>query len=505
MTSVLLPVVAFCGIVLFVAFVAVVMRPEIAVYAYLVLWITVPKALRLVYLTGGVYDFPEGVTVFNILEGVVALAIVVTLLAKGRGKGDDPRSLAPFKRLTLLLLLTAVATLAASSGVLQSFFLSDADRVWRFIAERVPSQYRWLPVLSILYAAIFLFGFARFIRSRRQLQPVLWIFAISGVELALERVLFVNFNFFGSLDRYAVENTGRFKSLVFTSYDIAGVFAILALASSLCLALRGRRLAWGCLALSWIPIIGGYQRAVLMGGLAVVGVTVWRVAGKRGRFLVATAAISLAVALTVTSYGDTFLRSTGGLLGGRVRSEYFATDQIAVRLALWKRSIDVIAYMVPFGTGPGATGEAMNYPIRDVDPLDYSPVASSIYASLASGTRRTNPHNLFFAFSLEYGVAGMLLMLTFLGHLAVLFRRRIRLCDVANDGDRWRFSAQSVGFAMLLSLGVHGFFEATPLPYFIYLLPVALIGVTLDSAAGPPAAASTPVPDVREPLGATVG
>ncbi len=46
----------------------------------------------------------------------------------------------------------------------------------------------------MLYVLILVAGIARFIRRRSQLEPFFWLLASSGVELAIERLAFFNFD-----------------------------------------------------------------------------------------------------------------------------------------------------------------------------------------------------------------------------------------------------------------------------------------------------------------------
>lgn len=469
---VLLLILLFSFMVVYVMVFAVIARPRSSLYAYLALWVIVPKAFRLIYLTGGAHDLPEGVTAFNILEGVAVLGIVVAMLLRRKMPDADP-DVRPLKRFALLLLASGVVSLVVPMGGLIPF-RTHADGMWQYIGDTLPSQYRILPVLSMLYGAVFLYGCARFIRTREDTEPFFWIFALSGVELAIERVAFVNLSFFGELNRLAIEKSGRFNSLVFTGYDLAGVFAILAVASSLYLALRGRRVAWVMFAIAWVPIIGGYQRAVLLGGLAAVALVYWLIARRGSRVIVITAGIAFALAMVVTGLDRTILTAVGRSLGGEVRPEYFRSETFDVRLALWKRAYDTFHFLAPFGAGPGMTATAMNYPIPDAEPITRSALASDVYSSLELGTRTTNAHNAYIELVVEHGIPGLALLLGLMVLMGRLWRRRLRPKEGTVGAQALEWPGQACAFAMLVGLGIHGIFEATPTPYALYFLGMYL-------------------------------
>ena len=473
-----------CLIAVWVVVFGVLARPQCSLYAYLALWLIVPKALRLTYLTGGRYDFPEGITVFNVLEAVAALGIVVAMVTHRRTPDRSAEARA-VRRLSLLLLVAGVASLLVSLGLFGAFFPSSVLEMSSFLAATVKAQYRILPVLSMLYAAIFVFGCTRFIRSVKQAEPFFWLLALSGVELALERIVFVNLNLFPELQRYAIHDSGRFNSLIFTGYDFVGAFAILSVCASLYLALRGRAIGWVTFALAWIPIIAGYQRAVLLGALAAVVFVLCMLTSGRTLVLLISGFVAVVGTVLVTNWDHSLFNTFGHSLGGRIRTDYFGAENAVERLALWKRSLDVFGFLFPAGTGPNAAQFAMNYPIPDIHSGLSSGLANEIYASLVNGTRTTNPHNVLLEFLADFGALGIALIAAFGLVVGRLFVRRLRADDVSDEAKRRARIAQACAFGMLVGIGVHGLFEATELPYFVYLLPVCVVGICGTTATRP--------------------
>src|SRR6476619_766959 len=70
----------------YVTYFGLIAKPEWSIYSYLLIWMIVPKAFRLYYLTGGASDLPDGLTVFHILEAIAICAIAVAMMKHRRSR-----------------------------------------------------------------------------------------------------------------------------------------------------------------------------------------------------------------------------------------------------------------------------------------------------------------------------------------------------------------------------------------------------------------------------------
>jgi hypothetical protein len=458
-------------------------RPEILLYVYVGLWLIFPKALRLTYLTGGRYDFPPGITVFNVFEAIAALGIVAAMITHRTGT----RAGLPVRRvghLTAWLLGAGLVSLTISLGWFDGVLPDQASGMSHFLNAYAHLPYRISPVVSMLYALILVVGIARFIRRRSQLEPFFWLLAASGVELAIERLAFFNLDLVPQLRRYAV-HAGRFNSIVFTSYDRVGTFLILAICASLYLALSGRRLAWAAFAVAWFPLIGTYQRAPIVGAVAGVITVFAAVASRRQAGLAGGGLLVIIAALAIAAPDHNPATEVGRALGGSVRSNYFDTTDGVERLAYGKRALDASGYMFPLGVGPDMAMNAMRYPIPGATAGLSNALARDLYRRLSDGQDVTNPHDIYLEFLVDFGILGVLLMLAFAVTLVQVYRSRLtRREATAPDLGALRV-AQSCAFGMTLGLGLENLLTYdVGFPYWVYVFPLCLAAVSQAVARG---------------------
>jgi hypothetical protein len=473
-------------------------RPEILLYVYVGLWLIFPKALRLTYLTGGRYDFPPGITVFNVFEAIAALGIVVALITHRTGTpAEGPAR--QVTHLTAWLLGAGLVSLIISLGWFDAVLPGQAGGMSHFLNAYAHLPYRIMPVVSMLYALILVLGIARFIRRRSQLEIFFWLLAISGVELAIERLAFFNFDLLPQLRRFAV-HAGRFNSIVFTSYDRVGTFAILAICASLYLALSGRRLAWGAFAVAWFPLIGTYQRAPILGAVAGVITVFAAVATRRQARLAGGGLLVIIAALAIAAPDHNPATELGRALGGSVRSNYFDTTDGVERLAYGKRALDVSGYMFPLGVGPDMAMNAMRYPIPGATAGLSNPLARSLYQRLSDGQEVTNPHDIYLEFLVDFGILGVLLMLAFAVTLVRVYRSRLTRSEALGSELGALRIAQSCALAMIVGLGLENLLTYdSGFPYWVYVFPVCLAAVSQAVARGQAASAQPAVVQTEGP------
>lgn len=473
-------------------------HPQWLLYAYWALWLFFPKDLRLASLSAHHYDLPRGVTVFSVLEAVAAFGIVVALVKHRRGL-TFPRESKWVVALAGMLLVCAVIALTSSLGVFDAIVPAQASGLSRFLRHFGQLPYRVLPVLEILYALVLVVGCSRFIGDIGQLEPFLWLSALSGVELCFERLIFMNLGIAPSLHHLVVIE-GRFNSIVFSDYDWVAIFCMLSICSALYLGLRGRKWGWVAFALSWYPLLGSYQRAPILGVVAALILIGGWLASRRQVLIGVAAVVALVVAMTAAAPSHNPLRLVGSTLGGQVRSNYFDTTDGTERLAYAKRGLDVFEYIFPVGAGPSMALEAMSYPTPGVKANLSSPLASHLYYLLSIGDIVTNPHDIYIEFLVDFGILGALLIVAYVAVVARLFARRRRTGE-ASDGEARRARLlQAVAFGMTLSLGVEGLLSYDfQFPYFVFILPLVLVALSsAPRTKAPTSPADEPPRDSRD-------
>lgn len=463
----------------YVVYFGLIARPEWSVYAYLIIWLTVPKAFRLFYISGGAYDFPEGLTVFNLIEAIAICGIVVALIRRYK-KHEANEKTRSMRRLGWLFLIIGTASFIISFGFLSTIYASHLDELWTYIDWHTELQLRILPYATIVFGVVFLYACITFITERSQVDTILLLFLLLGLTLGIESLLFYYIPAFyplpilTPLSAWSVQQAGgRFMSLIFSSYDQVGVFSIIAIGCCLYFSQsRKNHLILLLLPLLFLPVLAGYQRSVLMGAFVTMAFVYWNSSSGKKR----VAFISLAGALLLTMYvldSDLLLvNKVASGLGGAERADYFSTDSLDARFGLQIRALDVFINAFPFGVGPGMLPTAMNSPIEHSllgyqipQVADYS---ASIYGQLATGFRKTNTHNVFLEFIVEHGAMGIVL----LGLFFYLIIRNFRAWHKnSKTGPRDNaYFVQVCVYAIFLGVGVHGMFESTYFPFSMYAM-----------------------------------
>ncbi len=469
-------VVAAAGTAYLIVF-GVRLRPEWSIYGYLLLWITVPKAFRFAYLTNGA-DLPEGVTIFTLLEGFAALTMVIALLAHPGLRRREDKRLRPLLRWMASFAGIATATMLVSFGWLSSLLPTRADGLWQFFAHTAPLQHRVVPFLSVIYALIFIHACVAFITKTSQVEAILLILFASGIELGLETIVFSYFGLNGGIFTHSIQagpSGGRFNSIVFTAYDTVGVFAIVGLCAGMYFVFSGggrflsRPVALTGFVLCWLPALRSYQRSALVAALAALALVYWLAAKRHARLLATIGAVVVVMSIVGAGLGG----RVGKALGGAVRPDYFSTESLDGRVGLQNRALDVVDHFKPFGAGPGMVRYAMKYPFEGPRAHDGARLTRTVYRSEQTGTRFTNSHNMLLEFVVQYGLAGILLLVAMGRVIWLAWHARVQWPPPPSLVSS--FFAQICGAGMLVGIGLHGQFEATDLPVFLYVLPVFLL------------------------------
>jgi O-antigen ligase/polysaccharide polymerase Wzy-like membrane protein len=473
---ILLVVVAGC----YVTYFGLIAKPDWSIYAYLVIWMTVPKSFRLYYITAGIYDFPEGVTVFHVIEAIAICGIGVALIKHRRKTQTDGTEW--LRRFSWLFLIAGTISFFISLGILSSIFPTYLDELWNYLSLHSDLQYRVLGFAFVLYSGIFLYGCIAFITELRQVERILTFFLGLGIIMSLESIVFYylvsipGFNLFPSIAAYSVHQaSNRFMSIVFTNFDQVGLFLIIAVGCCLYFAVsRKRKAILGLLPLLFLPVLAGYQRSVLFGVLVTLGFFYWHHSSGKRR----VAYISLIGAAIVTMYildSDLLiLNNLAAELGGTTRADYFSTESLDVRFGLQMRAIELFLYAFPFGVGPGSAPVAMNSPIHQavlgINFPQVSDYSAAIYGQISTGVRTTNPHNFFVEFLLEHGALGLTVLVGSFFLIFRNFRTWLKSSSIIPQGDNRLFFAQVAIYALLLGVGIHESFESTFFPFTMYMM-----------------------------------
>lgn len=462
----------------FLMYMAFLAPPHHAIYAYFGLWVTVPKAARLFYFTGGAYDLPDGLTVFHLLEWAAAISILVQLLL--RPAEAVPRQLNTAHRFGWLFLVMGISTFLISEGALAEFLPERINAVHSFAREQLEWQYRMLAAANILAGTIVMFGFMRFCRSIHRVEGIFLIFLISGFELFAETVLFYYVGAFPSVLRWAVNETAgrRFNSLVFTSYDHAGVFATIGITSCIYFLYTRQlfsKLLWVVFLLA-LPIFVGYQRSTLLGILSTLAIIVWGTTKQSVRFAF-TAAVILTVAM-IFVYEESGARiqdQIGAALGGEVRPDYFSVDNLKQRWAYQLRGIDVAIEAFPMPVGLELLREAMNAPTVPTYMLTFVPDdAFIVYMQEVLGLRHTSVHNYYLYFVVENGLLGLVTLGCFM-YLCALRGIYIHNLVTGRDGNLSREEmAMLCSIALLAGIGVNYYFTEPFITFGLYFVLLAI-------------------------------
>jgi O-antigen ligase len=286
-------------------------------------------------------------------------------------------------------------------------------------------------------------------------------------------VVFIGLDLLPALHPWAVHASGRFMSLVFTSYDLAGEYLVLALAAGLYFG-RTRGRSWYLVtALLGIPIVVTFQRSALLGAVATLLSFVWLAQRYRGRLTYLILGVGLAVCVAGGGLVHPMMRMASAALGRDIRPDYWSADTLEVRLGFWARAIDLGRFTFPLGVGPGMARYALRFPVPEVE-RNFSATAWAAYSSMATGQRTTSSHNTFLEFVLENGALGALVLGALAAVLVGSFRRWRHALRRRGATTVPLSTLQAAVYAALVGLALNASLEPSGLPYSIMLLLVYL-------------------------------
>jgi O-antigen ligase len=226
-----------------------------------------------------------------------------------------------------------------------------------------------------------------------------------------------------------------------------------------------------------LPLLNGYDRAPLIGLLSALTFFTYMVL-QNSKHRVLVIAFGVGILCTIYSgFGESLTDKTASFLGGEVRPDYLSADSFFSRVGAWLRCIDVFIRSFPFGVGPGVVFYYMgssDIPSHFVlSGADFRTIA--YYENLRFGMHVTGSHNLFLQYIAEYGLLGVITIISFvclvLSRFLSFKRRAKKIYPKYYD----YFLAQVCCYSIMIGLGVFYCFQNTPEYYFIFLLFLYLI------------------------------
>jgi hypothetical protein len=317
---------------------------------------------------------------------------------------------------------------------------------------------------------IFLYGCLKFIRTQRQVELICWLFIIAGAELALELISFKGLDLLPSLGQYAFDERGRFKSLTENDPLAVGLISCVAgLCATYFLIVKKNLALTVVIPVLLLPAFAIYQRSIVIALAMALTFMIWRTAVKIKR-LALIAACGIALAFMFWSGFDVRER-VGSIYVGTPRDvagpesigrDPLSMDQLASRVGIWARAIEIFVYLFPLGTGEYMQRYFLASQVIPslLIPLDL--VAVSTYSLALVGEKTTEVHNGYIEYLVSYGLLGAISLGAFVTVTIKNYRlhgpisRRTRLLHILT-------------YAVLIYCGAFYAVYSFPKLYMVYL------------------------------------
>ena len=431
--------------------------PERAIYAFLILWITVPKYIRHIPFIG-TYDLP-GFSYFDIFQTIATCHIISLLFLKGYKNISALKMPKDLKKMTVFF--SIIIFLTTITGAIRYFLFVPQTQ------QLAIGNYFEL-VFTPFAGLIFFLGLFAFIIQYKQVEKLLFIIALGGFLLLLEQLIMVELNLFSALRIFAYAGDQfRFNSLIYGSYDIKGIFCVISTIAILYLSISKKKYYLIPFAfLMILPISLTYQRTPYLGyffGLLIFAIFYFKkikLSSKIIIFLTFTIGILFITINQRSSYNYLNNFITGDKV---INRELNQSQSFYDRLGLWYRAADVFIYSFPIGVGEGMYEI---YSGRKFAPTFVAPLVNlrskSAYLSLL-GDHRTKAHNVYIQFISEYNILGFLVLYFFIRKITIyLSIKRFKKTKSKNN----LFRATVAG--MIVGVGVMSSFDSVIRLYFLY-------------------------------------
>jgi hypothetical protein len=469
----------------YVFYFGMIARPQWSIYAYLLVWMLVPKASRFFWLTGG-EDLPTGVTVFTFFEAAASLAILVALVMN-KEKGNLLKRYPILGWTSGLFLAATTGSYLAVSGYLSWIASLEVSRLWDHITSQTLPLEPLLQFLPSVYGVVFLLGCAAFITNKRHVETIFALMVLMGMELLIEVIAFYYLNLFPPVFAW-VNWGGRFASLVYTNYDMVGLLMVPAILCCLYFILTRKlyKLVF------WVPLLFlpsylTYQRTSLLSLFTAIGFLLYYATPRLRKVVAWTVGFSCLFFLFFDPEAELISYFQMNFMGEN-RPDFFEISSLFGRLILYTRTLEVSFFLFPFGAGLGMVRYAMSFNLPEYnlwyDAIMIDPSQVDFYGSVVNLGRATATHNTYLEYLAECGALGLISLAMFI--TAVVrnffeFRRRW-----AKRAMEYHLStAQACVYAILLGFGVYNLFESAARLYFLYALFFYLTFLLKDLSQAP--------------------
>jgi len=460
------------ALAVYIIFLGMVAKPQWSVYAYLLVWILIPKASRMVYVTGE--DLAGGdITLFIFFETASVLAILLALFYRRKRYRIKMYRL---ERNTMLVFLAAsVISFIIASGIMSGVMPYGMSGMWEFINANSFAHFRLLNFLGIIYAIVFFLGCVAFITTKRDSEILLFIIALTGVELVIEVIFLYYLHLIPSLLQWTMHKSGRFMSIMYTDFDMVGQIIIASTTCALYFIMTRRLYVYLLLLpLMMLPSALTFQRAPLLGLVAALILFSHCIIAQKKMRLFVYAGVIVVLLLMALDAGKILTSAAGGAFTGGPRESLTSSDSFFGRMMIWTRVSEIIVFLFPFGAGPGMVFLALNYEVPSYlsSILDLFVGDLSLYRYyllIASAEYTTGVHNVYLEHIAEFGLLGLISLVMFITAIAknfLSYRRESAKGMVEYDLQ----VAQACVYAVLLGLGLQSCFESASRVYFLYAM-----------------------------------
>ena len=465
-------VLIFLGL-LYVLYFGLLTRPERSIYAFLGVWIAFPKGVEKLPVIGNL-GF-DGLAIFTVVETIATLAILLQLV-HARRTSSEGHGFGTLKAICLLFLVTLVVSNLISSVAREYALYPEIGTGLLSAGGRTLAMTQLNLLAAAASAVIWMYGAVTFLRGIRQIQILLAILVVSGIELVAESLVL---NVLGLVPVYSertISANWKFDSLAMGGAQMTAVFVVLAIYSVLYFALaRGQKFLLLLIPLLMFALALSLQRSLILGfSVSLVFFLWWTMPAKYRLVYIATFPLVVTVMFT---FGSNAIDAAERVDRSRGRG-YLSVGGIQSRIATDIRATEIAAAL-PLGVGVGAGERYTSSSVPSFMPLPDYEATELYYDRLVSAEHRTNAHNVYLNFIVESGVLGLLALGAFVLAIWKNFRRFRRFAGRVGE-NRELFLAQCATYAVLIFLGLHYLFTTAPEAYFVWVFLLFLTFMLRD-------------------------
>lgn len=465
-------IVIMLGACIYIILFGIILRPRYSIFGYLLLWIFIPKSLY--YIPNLVrIDNTGGITLFLFIEIVAMLAICVSVLTR---------------KISLQNLLVPTVIKKFLCLCLVLFLISWINSIYRVIGYNMPFNHKGF---LLLHGLIFIYGFIAWIKEFKDIEKVLFIFVLAGIELVLEFYYFVYLELSIPLAHSIFHPSGRFNSLIYSDYQAVSLICMVSMGATLYFVYSRKMYRLLVLVpLLFLPVIMSFERVTIFLMLFIIIFFAVQISyfARRTKILIILSMVTVVIIVSMGSaYGSISILYKLG-----ARPDFLELNSMRLtleaRLGSILRGFDVFLFTFPFGTGIGNVNHFMGATIVPSYFPSFTGLSetSSFYEKISSGVHPTGSHNLYVNIIAENGFLGVMMVgyiLYFVVSSFTLFKRRIRKLKKKYSKDT--FVVQICSYSILFCFGAYYIVQHVPVLYFLIFLFLYLI-VLLPKMEGQP-------------------